>query len=110
MVSPTTIAATLELKAGTVAELDPEVAEVEEAATDDDSGADEDAGADDDSGAEEDAGADEEAGALDSHVVVGKKLPLRMLPACTSTCTKHLPSAAANNGNRTLLSESGPIK
>jgi hypothetical protein len=94
----------------------------DDAGAEDDSGAEDEAGAEDDSGAEDDAGTDEEAGAeldagaeddwlgvLDVQVAVGKNRPLWMVPACTSTCTKHRPSADAISGNSTVVPKFGPI-
>jgi hypothetical protein len=90
---------------------------VDDSDTDEDSDADEEAGAEDEAGAEEEAGTEDDTGAEDdagaeddSHGPVGKKLPRRIVPACTSTCTKQSPSAAASSANRTLLPKSGPIE
>jgi hypothetical protein len=126
LVSPITIAATLELNAGTVsldrvaleaAMLDSAALDEDGTPPDDDSGAEDDTGAEDEAGAEEDSGAEDEAGAVDeagaeddSHGPVGKKLPRRMLPACTSTWTKQSPSAAASSPNRMVSPKSGPTE
>ena len=87
--------------------VDSNATPLDSGADEDDSGAtEEDSGAELDAGAEEDSGADELA---EVQVAVGKNRPLAMLPACTSTCTKHRPSADSISGKVTVLPKSGPI-
>ena len=112
-----TIGATLELIVGTLVVLVGWMELLEDGADDEDAGALEEAEAEDDSGGDEDSGGDDDSGGevellgeVDSQVEVGKNLPVRMLPACTSTCTKHLPSAEASSGNSMVSPEVGLIR
>jgi len=45
----------------------------------------------------------------DGQVVVGKNRPLDVPETWTSTCTKHLPSAACSSGNDTSSPKFGPM-